>query len=116
MDAADRRAAPRAIVAQSGPQRLLRTLAALTKRTVLGRKRILTSDEAKIARKIGGKVRKATSYHCGQWADYFRNWPYLARTTAAKVRWWGRSTATSPAGRAYITCRQLGYLPILLYG
>ena len=103
-------------MAQSGPQRLFEALAALTKRAVARGRRILTSQEVKTARKIGNQVRKGTNYYCGQWADCFKNWPYSARTTAAEVRWWGRSAATSPAGRAYIACRRLGYLPILLYG
>lgn len=115
-DAADRLAAPGAIVAQSGPQRIFEALAALTRRAVLRGRRILTSQEVKTARKIGNKVRKATNYYCGQWADYFRRWPYSARTTAMEIWWWKHSGYTSPAGRAYRYCRSLLYLPIFRYG
>lgn len=93
-----------------------RTLRQLTQRAVLRGRRILTSNEAKRARRIGNQVRKATNFYCGQWVDYFKGYPYWAEGTSAAVRVWSFSVEGYPAARAYLYCKRLAYWAIVIYG
>jgi hypothetical protein len=122
VDAAPARAElsrPVANARQSGPGSVLAKLVQLTRRAVVGGRKVLTSKTAKRARQIGNRVRKATNLYCGEWVGHFQRFPYPRLSTARAVGVWRFAWFTHPelpAGRAYGYCRTLGYWAILAYG
>jgi len=106
-------------VAQSGPANALAKLVQLTKRAVIGGRKVLTSKAAKRARKIGSRARKVTNFYCDQWVAHFQRFPYPRLSIARAVGVWrlaNRLHPEFPAGRAYWYCWRLAYWPIVRYG
>ena len=101
------------------PGSVLRKLIQLTRRAVVGGRKVLTSKAAKRARQIGNRVRKTTNLYCGEWVAHFQRFPYPRLTTARAVGVWRLAYLLRPglpAGRAYGYCRALSYWAIVLYG